>query len=326
MNSNELGILGELNQIKSELERWGKKVDDILINQILPPLIKTNCIKYLPEHRLKDDVGYVIKALYRGKNYTDPLVEIEDKVGTRVVVLKSSDIYVITELIKDYHGWKARLDRDIRNGIDDKPKEFDYQSVHFILKPLDSDNSFSEELKPKLTCELQIRTLLQHAFAEVSHDSTYKGPYKNDKEIIRKLARSMALMEATDEYFSEIFKSMTDENRYYNLYITTLFEWFKKFVPDFTREELDIDITDDIFKLFSKIKVDVLQVEHFINKNELELKKQINPKYGLIFRQPIVLLILYYFENHYTFISGSDWPLSMEVLDTIYSATGRSAT
>ena len=70
---------------------------------------------------------------------------------------------------------------------------------------------FDNSVKPYLTCEIQIRTLLQHAFAEVSHDSTYKGPYKNDKGILRHLAKSMALMEATDDYFCNIFSLTSDE-------------------------------------------------------------------------------------------------------------------
>ena len=85
-----------------------------------------------------------------------------------------------------------KLTKDIDQEIEDKPNIFDYQSSHIVVRPLESDNNFSTELINSLTCEIQIRTLLQHAFAEVSHDSTYKGPYKNDKEILRRLAKAMA--------------------------------------------------------------------------------------------------------------------------------------
>ncbi|MBK8344634.1 MAG: hypothetical protein IPL12_15865 [Bacteroidetes bacterium] len=90
---------------------------------------------------------------------------------------------------------------------------------------------------------------MQHAFAAVSHDSTYKGPYKNDKEILRRLAKAMALMEATDDYFCNIFSMMSDEKRHYALYLKEMINLFREFKKDFENSELNLFITDSIFDL-----------------------------------------------------------------------------
>lgn len=52
----------------------------------------------------------------------------------------------------------------------DDPKDSGYRSLHLFL-PLD----VGEALAPRyVTCEVQVRTLLQHAWAELSHEDIYK--------------------------------------------------------------------------------------------------------------------------------------------------------
>lgn len=212
MNELEEKILQEFNSIKLELQVWGDLVDNkYLIDQILKDMINDKLIKILPSFRLKDDKSYLFKALYREKLYTNPIENIEDKIGTRIVVLKSDDIKVIQEKILVASFWESTLTKDIDQEIEDKPNIFDYQSSHIVVKPLSSDKNFKSGMVNSLSCEIQIRTLLQHAFAEVSHDSTYKGPYRSDKKILRQLAKAMALMEATDDYFCNVYEKMSDE-------------------------------------------------------------------------------------------------------------------
>ena len=61
----------------------------------------------------------------------------------------------------------------------------------------------------------------------MSHDNVYKGPFKNDKSISRHLAKSMALMEAADDYFCRIFELMTNKERPHNAYFEHLLTLFK---------------------------------------------------------------------------------------------------
>src|SRR5690606_13413889 len=207
---------------------------------------RDNIVKIFPSHRIKEEISFLSKALYRRKLYNDPFVDIEDKVGTRIVVLKSNDIEIVSNKIMKCNKWQAKITKDIQQEIEDKPHIFDYQSLHIVVWPSEDDPLFEKEIKSHLTCEIQIRTLLQHAFAEVSHDSTYKGPYKNDKGILRHLSKSMALMEATDDYFCNIFELMSDEKRYYTQYLKEIIELYTSF-NTFDRQDLDYFVTDSIF-------------------------------------------------------------------------------
>ena len=107
-------------------------------------LIKKHRPKY--NIRLKDDKSYLFKALYRKKNYLNPIENIEDKIGTRIVVLKSDDIKIVQQRILEANFWVPKLTKNIDQEIEDKPNIFDYQSSHIVVRPLDNDNHFPPEL------------------------------------------------------------------------------------------------------------------------------------------------------------------------------------
>lgn len=323
MNSKEEEILDQFNSLKPFLKQWGEKVDSIMVNSIMKDMVEEHLVKILPSYRLKDDKSYLFKALYRKKNYPNPIENIEDKIGTRIVVLKSDDIKIVQSRILESKNWVSKLTKNIDQEIEDKPNIFDYQSAHIVVKPTFEDITFPPDLIECLTCEIQIRTLLQHAFAEVSHDSTYKGPYKNDKEILRRLAKAMALMEATDDYFCNIFSMMSDEKRHYTLYLSELIKLFKQFNKDFDNSELNIFVTDNIFDLLEKKNVPIQDLEGFVTKHQADLTKFIQAKNGLLFQQPTIILALYFFYYQRTFLR-ENWTLNNEVLKSIYKTTGTS--
>lgn len=302
MNNWEQKILEEFNSLKPHLNTWGKTVDTTLLNHVLQDMVNENLIKIYPCFRIKDDKSYLFKALYRKKNYLKPIENIEDKIGTRIVVLKSDDIKTVQHGILEAKVWESKLTKNIDQEIEDKPNIFDYQSSHIVVKPLHDDSNFPTDVISLLTCEIQIRTLLQHAFAEVSHDSTYKGPYKNDKGILRRLAKAMALMEATDDYFCNIFNMMSDEKRRFARYLNELINLFKHFNKKFDNNDLNLFVTDNIFDLLEIKNVPIQDLEIFTVKHHRDLTNYIQSKNGLLFQQPTIILTLYYFFNHRPFL------------------------
>ncbi|TOO37902.1 (p)ppGpp synthetase, partial [Vibrio parahaemolyticus] len=59
-------------------------------------------------------------------------------------------------------------------------------------------------IKAGTPCEIQVRTLLQHAYAELTHDAVYKAKTVVEPEVHRTVAKSMALIETTDDFFSDV--------------------------------------------------------------------------------------------------------------------------
>jgi len=144
------------------------------------------------------------KAFYRGKNYGNPYDDIEDKVGLRFVVLLTEDIRTIEDAINRSSHWVATMARDFEEEREARPYEFDYQSLHYVVR---SNVPFEFEgvvIPADIPCEIQIRTLLQHAYSELTHDTIYKPNVRTTPVIKRSAAKSMALIEATSDYFSAV--------------------------------------------------------------------------------------------------------------------------
>lgn len=319
---DERQLLDAYRKLVPDLTEWGKWVDQTILT-VLEPFEQEHRLKIQPRFRMKDEPSFISKALYRKKSYTDPLLKIEDKIGTRVVMLTTADVNEVADLLMAYAGWQVKKDRDPREDIENSPNIFDYQSIHLVVQPSKNSGLFDDNVVNLLTCEVQIRTLLQHAYAEVSHDSTYKGPYKNDREIQRKLAKAMALMEATDDYFCEIFTLMTDQGRRYRLYLEELSSRFLSVRPEFTREQTDITLTDLVFELLAQQDVPLSEIDKFMVKREQEIKPCIQANRSLLFRQPVILLIAYLLYEHQGFLK-TNWPLNADALQSVMTGFGYS--
>src|SRR3546814_10997244 len=53
-------------------------------------------------------------------------------------------------------------------------------------------------------CEVQLRTLLQHAHSQLTHDTIYKPKTIASSHTKRFVARSMALIETVDDFFVQV--------------------------------------------------------------------------------------------------------------------------
>ena len=86
---------------------------------------------------------------------------------------------------------------------------------------------------------------------------------------------------------------------------------------------LDIELTDEILKLIDLKEININEIEEFIKKRNSELLSALQPKNGLIFQQPISLLVSYYFFEYKDFLRDN-WPLNEESLKTVYKAFNTS--
>ncbi len=83
-------------------------------------------------------------------------------------------------------------------------KEFGYQSTHLLLELPEDLRDGLELLEPPV-CEVQVRTILQDAWAEVEHELVYKAEFTPfDDPMRRKLAALNANLTLSDMLFQEI--------------------------------------------------------------------------------------------------------------------------
>ena len=157
--------------------------------------------------RAKSVASFAGKAVDRigdQPRYTDPLVEMADQVGVRIVTYLQSDVVAAVDVLGSQ--FQVLADRDKGQETASKGR-FGYASRHLDLM-LDPDDIGDVALEPLRgqQFEVQIRTVLQHAWAEFEHDIRYKGtiPDAHAPDLDRRLTLAAGLLELADREFSTI--------------------------------------------------------------------------------------------------------------------------
>jgi ppGpp synthetase/RelA/SpoT-type nucleotidyltranferase len=207
MKDRETELLERWRRERPMYEAWGAIVSDTLtaaVEREIRPAEVELFFRIPLKHRTKEEGSLLAKAFRRGKPYVNPYDDIEDKVGIRIVVLFSEEIRVVERAILACEEWNAVRARDFHDERERRPFEFDYQSLHYIARSTGSMNRGGIVISTNTPCEIQVRTILQHAYSELTHDTIYKPSVQASPDVKRAAAKSMALIEATDDYFSQV--------------------------------------------------------------------------------------------------------------------------
>ena len=295
---------------------WGKYVQEYIYNELgkssedISKIIKIKC-----EPRIKDNDSIIAKAFFR-KNYKDAYEEITDKVGVRFVVMVSKQIDLIKDIIESSNIWDYSKDQDYEEAIKKHPDIFSYQSVHYIVRNKQDINVDNILIKKETPCEVQIRTLEQHAYAELSHDYVYKQDEKTNSSTKRYMARSMALNETTDELFSKVYDMVEDENRvYYNLIdflcSKVSFENYNK--------KIDRSIFECINSMLEKYDINEDVINNFLN--DYFIDKICKRQDITLYQQPMIIM-LYILANEHSAELEENWCFTQDMLGMIFSDLG----
>jgi ppGpp synthetase/RelA/SpoT-type nucleotidyltranferase len=313
------------NKEKPIYEAWGDFISTAILNGIEQLDIDPNVLIKIPaKYRLKSNESLIDKAFYRPeKNYSDPYNQIEDKIGLRFVVLLIEDINLICSIVENSIHWTFDRCRHFDEEKKANPMLFTYQSVHYILRPKKPLSHNGCDLPKELPCELQIRTLLQHAHAELTHDALYKTKQKINPIVQRTVAKSMALIETTDGFFSEATKQLNfgplEENnvvdRLNGIYQSTV--GLKPHV-----QKSSLAIWDEFEQFIDPTLVD--QIAEYLHKNN-DIAEIIKKRYAehSIYQQSIVLFIYWLLSKKRQRLLR-DWPLSQDIIEHLATDIGVS--
>jgi len=248
------------------------------LEQAIQSFLKFENISHLNVyHRTKDFNSFYEKI--ERKKYKDPFKEVEDICGLRIICYYISDIEKIEDIIKKEFNVLETQDKSESLGL----KEFAYRSVHYIVQ---IKNSWTETPNYRglenIKAEIQIRTILMHAWAEIEHKLNYKSDSQVPSKFQRKLFRLSAKFEEADEQFEElrdgirtykqtIAEKAKDENKFdinqdFNL---------DSFIAFFQFHFPGKEPTEDIgyyFDDYVKYKISFKDMEYMLDKGRLHLK------------------------------------------------------
>jgi ppGpp synthetase/RelA/SpoT-type nucleotidyltranferase len=134
----------------------------------------------------------------RRKGYRDPNRRLTDQLGVRVITYYESDVDPVAYFLR------LRLEVDDKKSVDKRTqlniREFGYRSVHLIarLREADARQPRYATLGRQLF-EVQIRSILEHAWAEIEHETNYKAGVSFSDPYMRRfgaIAGSLEILEA----------------------------------------------------------------------------------------------------------------------------------
>jgi len=309
---------------RASYEAWGGFVTQEILAQLHDTGVDLRTFLKVPATpRLKADDSLIDKAFYRSKNYKDPYGEIEDKVGVRFVVLLLKDIEAISKVIIESSHWDfdacKHFDEDRRRD----PLLFTYQSVHFILRPKFEAQFDGIRIPVGTPCEVQIRTLLQHAHAELTHDAIYKSKRAVQPEVHRTVAKSMALIETTDDFFGQVSSKLSSgplEEFGVGARLDGMYQSLTGNPP--ANQKSSIVIWDEFEGLITEDLPDL--IERFISKYSY-LGDTITKRYleNGLYHQSVILFIYWMLKRKRTRLL-KDWPLDRSLLEPLATDLGIS--
>jgi ppGpp synthetase/RelA/SpoT-type nucleotidyltranferase len=221
----------KFNQVRSRYEAYADFLDKVL---------KRACEKLAPlsivQVRAKTVPSFAEKAIRKlppserlesftsekhWKDYFDPVNEFTDLCGARVITQTQQEMDRFCHFIRDHFEIDAENSEDKRKGL--RSDQFGYLSVHYIVQVPDQKELFDIPIGSTIRgikAEVQVRTLLQHAWADISHDSLYKHQFQIPDRWQRDMARLAAVLEAADGEFSRFVENLHAFAGNYRAYLT----------------------------------------------------------------------------------------------------------
>lgn len=182
-----------------------------IVDEKLNALARESHIETMPiTSRVKEEKSLAGK-LERADRYQS-LDELTDIYGARVICFFQDDVEKLCKMIEETFAidWENSVDKSKLLDI----KQFGYLSVHYICS-LKAEDGYPEELCSK-RFEIQLRTNLQHTWAQIEHDLGYKNEFGVPRAVVRNFARISGMLELIDAEFvrtRDLMKEYTESVR-----------------------------------------------------------------------------------------------------------------
>jgi len=199
-----------------------------VLHGILQQACKRHARLAIVQSRPKTVSSFAEKAARRWPALKDPIHQLTDLCGARVITHTQAEAERMCEFV--YGNFHIVEAEDVRSRL--RSAEFGYVSFHYIVQlreevlrgvrfpPELGDAATLLETIGQRKAEIQIRTLLQHAWADVMHDRLYKTKVTVPDAWKHEAARQAALLENADREFARIVGELDAFLAHFDAYMT----------------------------------------------------------------------------------------------------------
>lgn len=189
---------------RNKYQEFAQTVRDILADSVKAKNLRVNDIQF----RAKEIEAFGKKAMTSSDlrpdepKYRNPFVEITDMAGVRVITFFPRTVVEVCQCIEEEFDVIEKVDHIAAS---QKQEKLGYQSVHYLAKLKTNRTNLAEYKRfDGLVVEIQVRTVMQHAWAEIEHDIRYKSASAIPPEISRRFMTLAGLLEIADREFEAI--------------------------------------------------------------------------------------------------------------------------
>lgn len=139
------------------------------------------------------------------KSYTRPEEQLTDTIGVRVIAYYESDVDPIVKTLANEFDIDPKRSTDKREALG--LRSFGYRSVHLIAR-LSGFRAASQDYVAMRGrwFEIQVRSILEHAWAEIEHEIVYKSGTNYPNELLRRFAAIAGTLELIEKEFLDLKK------------------------------------------------------------------------------------------------------------------------
>ncbi|MFE4197837.1 GTP pyrophosphokinase family protein [Paenarthrobacter sp. NPDC056912] len=182
------------------MDDFGQAVKGLIMELLRHHNVKFHTVDY----RVKTEESARLKLDAPDSGYQG-FTSLHDLLGLRVTCYFADEVDRVAEIIeKEFNcDEKKSVDKGEQLGV----REFGYRSVHRVARMNRRRSGLAEYDRYKsLRFEIQIRTVVQHAWAEIEHDLGYKA-----STIPEPMSRRFSMLAGVLELVDYEFKSLRDE-------------------------------------------------------------------------------------------------------------------
>lgn len=202
--------VAEYEHVRPKYESLCKVLEDVVSKALASAALKVASI----EGRAKSLKSFQRKASEPSEGepnqpkYAEPLVEITDLAGLRIIAFFLDDLRTIEQMIGTEFEVVERSDK---SELLIEGERFGYRSTHYLVMMKANRTGLPEYTRFKgVVAEVQIRTILQHAWGEIEHDIQYRSTETIPLTVRRRFMSLAGLLEIADREFQAV---QNEDNR-----------------------------------------------------------------------------------------------------------------
>ncbi len=212
------------------------------------------------ECRSKELTSLIGKLILKPDKTYDSLT---DKLGLRVILHFRPLCNLVLDSLKQSFNCQNIENKAAVLGND----RVGYLGIHLDLTLLPGD-PYAQEFEG-LSAEVQVRTLAEHLWADISHQLSYKVYANQDPDFARRIMITSGALELVDREFARLHEELTSRSEYQeSVVLNALERQFFRVVAHAYNRELSLEVIHTLMPLYSEAQLGAAHFRTWFEENE----------------------------------------------------------